>query len=664
MDKNNKIYRMKELIIRLNDASIAYYNTGDTVMSDREFDKLYDELKQLEEETNTILANSPTHKVGAEVISKLETVKHNHPMLSLDKCHTEEELIKFAGNRDCLLMFKMDGLTVSLEYDNGELISAETRGNGEEGSNIIHNALVFKNIPMKINNNGNLIIDGEAIITYDDFDRINESLPDDKKYKNPRNLASGSVTLLDSSITAKRNIKFIAWRVIKGLDNIGQSNSNYAKLKEIEKLGFDIVPMWTYSNNPNNRRSLNEMLSNLRLKAEELSYPIDGAVMLTDSISECAAMGRTDKFFRHSIAYKFEDEKYSTKLLDIEWTMGKTGILTPTAVFEPVLIDGTNVTRASLHNVSILESLGLRKGCTVNVYKANMIIPQISSVEFNGNETDSIRVPDTCPICGSKTEIRKDNNTKFLICSNTHCNGKLLGRLKHFTSKNAMNIEGLSDATLGKFVSLGWLTNLSDLYKLSEHKIEMYGLEGLGKKSVDKLLAAIDKSKHIKFDNFLYSLSIPLIGKSASKTISKYCNGSADNFIKMIKNNFNFAELEDFGVTMHESITKWFDNYDNSLMFAELINIMEFIVPNAEVKTNTILNGKSFCITGKFLKYSNRNALVEDIESHGGKVVSGVTKVTDYLITNDTTSGSSKNVKAEKLNIPIINEDDLIKMIK
>jgi DNA ligase (NAD+) len=659
----DKVKRIKELTRLLNEASIAYYNSGHIIMSDAEFDILYKDLEQLETECRIVLVNSPTSKVGAEVKSELETVKHNHPMLSLDKCHTTEELIEFADVNDMILMMKLDGLSISLEYQDGKLISGETRGDGEEGSDVLHNILVFKNVPKTISYKGNLIIDGESIITYQDFDKINSLLPEDKQYKNPRNLASGSTMLLDSGEAVKRHLRFVGWKVVKGLEEIGGKDSNFFKLKEIEKLGFDITPMWTYSNNSSDKENISKMLSDLKIKAEKLGYPIDGAVMAVDSISKGNSMGRTSKFFRHSIAYKFEDDEHKTKLLDVEWTMGRTGVLTPTAIFEPCEIDGTTVSRASLHNISIMEQLKLKIGCVVDVYKANCIIPQIRSAE--PSDGLKIEIPNSCPICNSDTEIKAENNTKTLHCSNLNCKGKLLGALSHFASKNAMDIDGLSEKTLEKFIEKDWVNGLYGIYNLKVYKDEMMKLEGFGKKSVDKLLTAIENSKTVKFENFLFALGIPLIGRSASKTISKFCSGDKDNFERMIVNHFDFTELDDFGSTMSDAIVNWFRDDINSLRYYKLSDLLTFENSSMESnKTiNKVLDGKSLCITGKLIKYPNRDALVVDIERNGAKVVSGVTSKTDFLLTNDILSGSSKNTKAKQLNIPIITEEEFIKMV-
>ena len=521
----SKIERIKELNQLLNEYRDSYYNDSVSIVTDREYDDLFDELKKLEEETNIIMTNSPTQMVGYEVKSELKKVKHSHPMLSLDKTKSVSDLKKFVKDEDCLLMCKMDGLTILLSYENGVLTQAETRGNGEEGEIITHNAKVFENIPLYIDYSGHLEIEGEAIITYDDFEKINKKLPEEKKYANPRNLASGSVRQLDSSVAAERHIRFIAWKMP------GEKASMLTGFQDAESLGFEVVP---YIYIEGIEKDYDKHIETLKNLADKKGFPIDGLVVSYNDIAYGKSLGMTGHHPKHSLAFKFYDDIYPTKLLDVEFTMGKTGVLTPTAVFNPVEIEGTMVERASLHNLSIMKKLGItHKGQTVNVYKSNMIIPQIDSAEI-----DSIEITDknvispvkVCPICDGDTKIVKDNDTEILVCSNPNCKGKLLGKLSHFVSKNAIRIEGLSEQTLQKFISLGWISSFQDIYKLSRHKNEMYRLEGFGKKSSDKLLENIEKSRNTTLDRFLYSLCIPLIGRTASKDISKHCNHNIDTF--------------------------------------------------------------------------------------------------------------------------------------
>ena len=570
----DKVKRIKELTQKLNQYRDSYYNDSVSEISDHEYDELFDELKQLEEETNIVMANSPTHTVGYEVKSKLEKVKHSHPMLSLDKTKSVDDLKKFAGDKNCLLMCKMDGLTVLLTYENGELIQAETRGNGEEGEIITHNARVFENIPAHIDYTGHLEVEGEAIITYGDFEIINSKLLENEKYKNTRNLVSGSVRQLDSNIAAQRHIKFITWKVPNIEDKIKSDNSILFRLNYIKDLGFDIVPFYSYTNCSSDKENINNMIISLQDRAKYLGYPIDGLVVTYDDISYGESLGTTGHHPKHSLAYKFYDDIYPTRLLDVEFTMGKTSVLTPTAVFEPVEIDGTMVERASLHNISIMKSLGIvSKHQEIGVYKANMIIPQIEYAEKMDCVAveEVIDIPTICPICGSKAEIIKDNDTEILICTNSACKGKLLGKLSHFVSKNAINIDGLSEQTLQKFIDLGWLNSFKDIYYLSDHKEEMCKLDGFGKKSVNKLLESIEKSRNTTLDRFIYGLCIPLIGRTASKVITKEFNNQAEEFYDIWCHGYDFTKLGDFGDAMNNSMKVFVrDNYG---WIAELIEI-------------------------------------------------------------------------------------------
>lgn len=659
----DKVKRIKELTQKLNQYRDSYYNDSVSEISDHEYDELFDELKQLEEETNIVMANSPTHTVGYEVKSKLEKVKHSHPMLSLDKTKSVDDLKKFAGDKNCLLMCKMDGLTVLLTYENGELIQAETRGNGEEGEIITHNARVFENIPAHIDYTGHLEVEGEAIITYGDFEIINSKLLENEKYKNTRNLVSGSVRQLDSNIAAQRHIKFITWKVPNIEDKIKSDNSILFRLNYIKDLGFDIVPFYSYTNCSSDKENINNMIISLQDRAKYLGYPIDGLVVTYDDISYGESLGTTGHHPKHSLAYKFYDDIYPTRLLDVEFTMGKTGVLTPTAVFEPVEIDGTMVERASLHNISIMKSLGIvSKYQEIGVYKANMIIPQIEYAEKMNcvSVKESICIPGVCPVCGRNTERLKDNDTEILVCTNPNCKGKLLGKLSHFVSKNAINIDGLSEQTLQKFIDLGWLNSFREIYYLSEHKEEMYKLDGFGKKSVDKLLESIEKSRNTTLDRFIYGLCIPLIGRTASKDIANNFNYDYEQFRKYGIVT-HYKGIDGFGDSMNDSIHDYLRK--NHMMVEMLADEFTFIVKEkSENKVN--LSNKTFVITGSLNHYKNRDELVNIIEQLGGKVSGSVSTKTNYLINNDTESNSSKNKKAKELGIPIISEGKFIQMIK
>lgn len=647
-----KINRIKQLINELNKASDAYYNST-PIMTDYDWDKLYEELKALEEETNVIYPDSPTQNVGYKVLDEIKEVEHNHPMLSLDKCHSEQELIDFAKDKDCILSVKADGLTTSLHYINGQLIGAETRGNGISGSDVLENVLNIKNVPHIIPYKDELIIDGETIIDWNTFNKINENLPvGQDKYKHPRNLVSGTITMLDTNIAASRNMRFIAWRVIKGLDE----KSVYFGLKEAEKLGFEIIPMWTYTNKSMDKENLSAMLSELQDKANELDIPYDGAVMAYDDIEYGNSLGRTDKFFRHSISYKYEDELYETTLRNIEWNTSKTGLVNPVAVFDETVIDGTGITRATLHNVSYIENLQLGIGDRIQIYKANKIIPKVHN---NLTRSNTWELPDKCPNCGGDVEIHNENGSKTLHCTNDNCPAKLLGKLVHFCSKNAINIEGMSEATLQFLIDKGWVKSFQDIYKLDYYRQNWKEYDGFGDKSVDKLLDAVENSRKTTLDRFIYSLSIPQIGRSASKDIAKFFNNNYEEF-KMYGITINYTQIDGFGESMNNSLRKWLS--ENNIMMEELAK--EFTFRKEKNNSSSVdLSGKIFVITGSLIHYKNRDELVSIIESMGGKVSGSVSAKTSFLINNDRESSSSKNKKAKQLGIPIVSEQDFINMI-
>lgn len=641
----DKVKRLKELTKQLNQYRDSYYNNSISEVSDQEYDNLFDELKRLEEETNIVMANSPTHTVGYEVKSKLEKVKHSHPMLSLDKTKSVEDLVKFSNGRDCILSLKMDGLTVLNTYNNGVLCQSETRGNGDEGEIITHNARVFDNIPLNIPCNKKFEIEGEAIITQSDFEKININ----GEYKNCRNLASGSVRQLDNNITKNRHVRFVAWKIPFGLMTYTEG------FRVAGDWGFEVVPFVKYNSKIDN---IEEKIKELKSIAKEKSYPIDGLVITYNSIEYGKSLGMTGHHPKHSLAYKFYDEEVTTTLKDIEWSMGKTGELTPVAIFDEVELEGTTVSRASLHNISICKDLKLGIGDEITVYKANQIIPQIRD---NLTKSNNFVIPSTCPICNGSTEIIKDNDTEVLVCTNPDCKGKLLGKLSHFVSKNAINIDGLSEHTLQKFIDLGWLTSFKDIYYLTEHKEEMYKLDGFGRKSVDKLLENIEKSRNTTLDRFIYGLCIPLIGRTASKTIAKKFDNEAEEFYDFWCHVYDFTELDDFGDTMNNSMQDFIK--DNYRWIAELIGEFNFRVPDSNGNVKQVLDGKIFVITGSLNFYKNREELVSVIERNGGKVSGSVSAKTSYLINNDVTSNSSKNKKAKELGIPIISEDVFVQMI-
>lgn len=651
-----KIDRIQELVKILNEASDAYYNSGNTIMNDAVFDILMKELKTLEFESGIILSNSPTRNVGTEVKDKINKTAHDNknPMLSLDKCHFVQELIDFAGNDNCYLSVKCDGLSTRLIYKNHKLVAAATRGDGQIGMDVLFHAKEYVNIPLEIPCDGDLVIDGESVILEDDFLAINEKLSEGEQFANCRNLAAGTLSNLDANITKSRNMRFIAWRVIEGFEG----DSNFFKLKEAEKNGFTIVPTWTYTNE-SDIEALPDMLTDLKEQAHKIGLPLDGAVMAKDSIALSKSMGRTDKFFRHSIAYKYEDEVYETKLIDVEWTLGRTGQLTPTAVFESVWIEGSEVSRASVHNISIMQNLGLTKGCTVGAFKANCIIPQISYARQDDNE--EISIPTICPVCGGVTAIQKENASEVLVCTNPNCSGKLLGKLNHFVSRKCLNIDGLSEATLEKFISIGHISDFKSIYHLSRHYDQLINLDGFGVKSVQKLLQAIEKSRDVKLENFIAALGIPNIGTSAAKTISKRFNGDYEDFINAYFYwHFDWTSLEDFGQVMADSMNTYL--HDNLEMINELAVEMRFVKHESKEIVDNPFNGKILCVTGK-LNHFTRDSINAKISELGAKAASSVSKKTDYLITNEQ-SGSSKYKKAVELNIPIITEDEFLNMLE
>lgn len=651
----DKLERIKQLIKDLNNASYAYYNQI-PIMPDYEWDKMYDELINLEKETDIVLSNSPTHNVGYSVADELKEVEHNHPMLSLDKTKSVDELIEFIGNKDCFLSVKADGLTTSLHYINGKLIGAETRGDGVRGTECLQNVLTMKNVPKEIPYKDELIIDGETIIGWDTFREINDKLPEDKKYKHPRNLVSGSLQLLDSKEAASRNMRFVAWRVINGFEHKTPSEDLF-KAKDI---GFEIIPILK-SPGINQKEELVILLNQIRESANSHNIPYDGAVMAVDDYKIAESMGRTDKFFRHSMAYKYEDELFETVLTNIEWNTSKTGLINPVAIFEPVDLNGAITTRATLHNITYIKDMMLGIGDRIRVYRSNMVIPKVhDSIDKSCN----FSIPDKCPICGQPTRIIKENDSEVLMCENPDCRGKLLGKLVHAASRNALDIENLSESTLDKLIKLGWVTSVRDIYHLSFYKNHMQVLDGFGKKSVEKLLNSIEKSRKTSLERFLYSLSIPLLGKSASIMIADSVDYDFDVFIDEMtfKGAEYFRYLPGVGDSLISSLNAyWKSHYSDILQLAN-----EFIFEKTKIVLDEIpntLQGKTFVVTGSVNHYKNRDELKSDIVAHGGTVVGSVSSKTSYLINNDINSTSSKNQKAKSLDIPIISEGEFLQLI-
>lgn len=654
-DISFNIMRIKSLVSKLNTYRNAYYNESKSIISDYEYDKLFDELKDLEEGTGFVMSNSPTQNVGYPVATGFDKVTHTIPLLSLDKTQDMNEFIKFCSKSDVVLMHKLDGLTIKLEYKDGKLYQASTRGDGVEGDDITENAKYFENIPLTVTNTETFKVIGEAIITKDVFEKINQELPDDKKYKNARNLASGTVKNLDTKIVRDRHIKFVCWNA----NDLATDNLMTTGLNIAHSLGFDIVD--NYVPTDNLEEVVPSTINTLKDSAKSKFIPIDGIVAVYNDIAYGASLGKTAHHFNNGYAFKFYDEEESTTLVDIEWSMGKTGDLTPVAIFNPVEIDGTTVTRASLHNVSILQGLELGIGDNILVYKANQIIPQVRK---NLTESNTLEIPKVCPVCGGSTEIfeskSNDGVVKVLRCTNPICEGKLLGKLCHFVSKEAMNIDGLSEATITRFVQMGLVNNVVDIYHLNKHINILQTLDGFGSTSINKLLTAVENSKKTTIDRVLNALSIPNIGKSESKTLADFIDNDVTRIFELKEKDLTV--INGFGDKMNNAVHKWFEDDNNVQILNKLLDILTIEKPTLIVKGSKFA-GLGFVITGKLEKYPNRSALESVILHNGGTVQSAVSTNTNYLINNDINSASSKNKKAKELNIPIISEQDFINML-
>ena len=648
MDK--KLNRMKELIEILNNASRLYYQYSTPIMTDFEYDKLYDELEKLEKETNTILSNSPTQNVEPEAIDSLVKVEHPAPMLSLSKTKSISELASFLGNQEGLLSWKLDGLTIVLTYKDGKLSSGVTRGNGIIGEVITENVKKFKNIPLTITYKGTLVVRGEAVIKYSDFNKMNEELDDDSsQYKNPRNLCSGSVRQLDSKVTAKRNVNCIIFALIESEKKFKLKSEEFEWLKS---LGFDIVEYHKVTSN-----NIEEQVLYFKNKINEYDIPSDGLVLLYNDIEYGKQLGTTAKYPKNAIAFKWQDETAETKLIDVDWLVSRTGLINPVAVFEPVELEGTIVSRASLHNVSILQGLSLGIGDTILVYKANMIIPQIAD---NLTQSNSLTIPNKCPVCNHEARIISSNDVKYLYCMNDFCPAKLVKRLSQFTSRNAMNIEGLSDAIINKLADEGLIKTYADIYNLKRYKNDIISFEGFGEKSYDNLINSIEKSRNVKLANFIFALGIPDIGLSRAKLICK----NYSNDINKIR-NLTFEELSKIDGIGEIIAKEWIDTFNNEDFIKELeLLLKEVNFTDTSIDNNQPLKDLIFVITGSVNNFTNRDELVEYIESYGGKVVKAISNNVNYLINNDITSTSTKNTKAKELGIKIISENDLMSMIQ
>ncbi len=641
---------MQELIKLLNDAS-KYYEQGhgDVVLSDYEYDKLFDELEALEKKTGTILPESPTQKVGYTVLSELEKVPHETPMLSLDKTKDIGALKSFLGNEQGLLSWKLDGLTIVLTYDEGKLFKAVTRGNGEIGEDITHNAMAFKNVPKEIQYNERLIIRGEAVIPYAEFEKINEALEDEEKYKNPRNLCAGTVRQLSNKATARRNVLFYAFTIVS---ETSFTDSKGEALKWLEGLGFSVT-----ENVLVNISNIEETVENFKQKVINNHIATDGLVLTFDSISLSKSLGQTSKFPKDSIAFKWADETKTTKLLEIVWNTSRTGLINPVAVFQPVLLEGTTVSRASLHNVSVLEGLMLGIGDEISVYKANMIIPQVAE---NHTKSNTAEIPEKCPVCGYETEIVKQVEGKALYCKNSACKAQVIRGLSHFCGRDAMNVEGMSEETIEKFVENGFLNDYSDLYKLQRFENEIKSMRGFGVKSYDKLMKSVEKSRKAGLANFIYALGINQVGLRNAKLLCKHFDNDIMEIINASQEDF--VNIEGFGEVIADSLYNYFNNTRNRELLLSFLPEISF--KQEEKAESQSLLGKTFVITGDVNIFSNRKQLQEVIEKNGGKVTGSVTNKTNYLINNELESNSSKNVKAKALNIPIINEEQFMKLFE
>lgn len=641
--------RMKELIDILNKAASVYYQGKDEIMSNFEYDRMYDELSALEKESGLVLAGSPTQKVGYEVLSELPKQTHPSPMLSLDKTKQVDELSSWLGGKEGLLSWKMDGLTVVLTYENGELLNAVTRGNGVVGEVITNNAKVFKNLPVNIPFKGRMVLRGEAIITYSEFKKINALLSEEEQYKNPRNLCSGSVRQLNNEITAKRNVELYAFTLVEA-EGVDFKNSQQNKMEFMKEQGFQTVEYKVVT-----AKNIYETVEWFSEKVKTNDFPSDGLVLLYDDISYGESLGSTAKFPRNAIAFKWADETAKTKLTEVEWSASRTGLINPVAIFEPVELEGTTVSRASVHNISIVKELKLGIGDTIEVYKANMIIPQIAQ---NLTKSGSLAIPDKCPVCGEKTSIHKENDVEVLFCENPDCLAKKIKSISLFVSRDAMNIDGMSEATIEKFISKGFLHELADLFKLNRYKDEIISMDGFGEKSYEKLVKAAETAKITTTAKFIYSLGIANIGLSNAKMV---CKAFSNDLEKIRHASIDkLVEIDGVGEIIAESFVKFFANENNNHMVDDLLDIVT--LEDEENDNANDMEGMNFVITGSVNHFSNRSEVKELIEGRGGKVTGSVTSKTKYLINNDSTSNSSKNKKAKELGVQIITEDEFIDM--
>lgn len=656
----NSLHRMKELAEKLDKAAKAYYQEDREIMSNLEYDSLYSELEALEQETGTVLANSPTIKVGYEALEQLPKEAHESPMLSLDKTKEREVLREFVGEHKTLLSWKLDGLTIVLTYENGELLKAVTRGNGVVGEVITNNARVFKNIPLKIPYKGRLILRGEAIITYSDFERINEEIEDvDAKYKNPRNLCSGSVRQLNNEITAKRNVRFYAFALVScqplseaeaAEQSVDFKNSREQQFIWLKDQGFEVVEYRAVTS-----EDLDQAMDYFSTAVAENDFPSDGLVAVYDDIAYGESLGTTAKFPRNSFAFKWADEMRETQLKEIEWSPSRTGLINPVAIFEPVELEGTTVSRASVHNVSILKELELGIGDTIKVYKANMIIPQIAE---NLTRSGNLIIPDKCPACGGEAQIKRENEVESLYCINPACEAKKIKAFTLFTSRDAMNIDGLSEATLEKFIGKGFIHDFGDIFEIDKHREEIVTMEGFGEKSFENLTASLEKAKDTTLAKVIYSLGIANIGLANAKVICRYFDDDLEKIRQADEEEV--SAIEGIGPVIAKNLVDYFGNEENNRKLTHLMSHLR--IHREENNQNQVFAGLTFVITGSVEKFANRSEAKAFIEARGGKVTGSVTKKTSYLINNDTASASSKNKKARELGIPILSETDFLKL--
>lgn len=644
--------RMQELVTLLNRAAKAYYQDAQEIMSNLEYDRLYDELTKLEAELGITLSDSPTVNVGYEVLSELPKERHESPMLSLDKTKEVQDLKRFVGDQKAMMSWKMDGLTIVLTYRDGTLFKAVTRGNGEVGEVITNNARVFKNIPLKISYQGELILRGEAIIGYKDFEKINEEIADiDARYKNPRNLCSGSVRQLNNEITAKRNVRFYAFTLVQA-DGVDFHNSREKQMDWLREQGFEVVEHVMVT-----RDQVEDAVAEFSRKIVDNDFPSDGLVLVYDDIAYGRSLGRTAKFPRDSYAFKWADEQVRTKLLEIEWSPSRTGLINPVAIFEPVELEGTTVSRASVHNISIMEELELGIGDEIEVYKANMIIPQIAENLTRSGVRD---IPEVCPVCGGKTEIRQVSNAKALYCTNPECQAKHIKSFSLFVSRDALNIEGLSESTLEKFIDRGYVKEFADLFHLDRYEEEIKEMEGFGEKSFNNLKASVEKARETTLPQVLYGLGIANVGLSNAKVICKEFKNDLDAMLHADAEQL--SEISGIGAVIAGTFTAYFQNPAHVGQLKNLLGELKIHAEEGEAKEQ-IFGGINFVITGSVTHFANRKEVKELIESLGGKVTGSVTSKTNYLINNDITSTSSKNKKANELGIPIISEEMFLEML-